>query len=179
MALENHERDNKKTRKWRGALTEVSNLSGWQFKHGYGNEHKIISNIVKQVSTRIQRVPIHNEISDVDRKVSQASQSVPGVSQTAHKATKVKMPIPHWDFKAEKTWRVVGLMSSVVGLLCYALSPSFNRLIGRWKPFKFFLYGVSSLVIFTTVLFAKQSSLPKQHAQFIKTCTIFAVLVII
>lgn len=111
----------------------------------YGNEHKIISNIVKQVSTRIQRVPIHNEISDVDRKVSQASQSVPGVSQTAHKATKVKMPIPHWDFKAEKTWRVVGLMSSVVGLLCYALSPSFNRLIGRWKPFKFFLYGVSSL----------------------------------
>jgi len=76
-------------------------------------------------------------------------------------------------------WRVVGLMSSVVGLLCYALSPSFNRLIGKWNPFKVFLYVVSSLFIFTTVLFAKQSSLSTKHAQLIKTCAIFAVLMII
>ena len=108
------------------------------------------------------------QISDVDPEVSQSSQSVPGVSQTAHKATKVEM-----------AWRVVGLMSSAVGLICYALSPSFNRLIGRWKPFKVFLYVVLFLAIVTTVLSAKQSSLPKQHAQFIKTCTIFVVLMII
>lgn len=119
------------------------------------------------------------QISDVVPEVSRTSQSVLDVSQTDHEVAQVMMPVSHWDFKAEMAWRVIGLMSSVVGLLCYALSPSFNRLIGRWKPFKVFLYAMSSLVIFTTVLFAKQSSLSTQLAQLIKTCAIFAVLMII
>jgi len=81
-------------------------------------------------------------------------------------------------FHAKTTWRLVGLMSNVVGLLCHALSPSFNRLIGRWKPFKVFLYVVLSLAIITTIMFTKQSSLSTRHGQ-LKTYTSFAVLMII
>ena len=75
-------------------------------------------------------------------------------------------------------WRLVGLVSSVVGLLCYAQSPSFNRLIGKWNTLKFFLYGVFSLAIFTTMLFVKQFSPSTRYAH-IKTYTSFAVLMII
>jgi len=81
--------------------------------------------------------------------------------------------------KTETTWRVVGLMSSLAGLLCYTLSPSFDRLIGRWEPFKVFLYIVLSIAILTTILFAKQLSLSKGIGQLKKTCTIFAVVMII
>lgn len=63
-------------------------------------------------------------------------------------------------------------------MLCYALSPSFNRLIGKWNAFKFFLYGVLSLAILTTILFAKQSSFSTQYVQ-LKTYMSFAVLMII
>lgn len=58
------------------------------------------------------------QISDEVSEGSQTSQSVPDVSQTVHKAAQVMMPISHWEFKAETAWRVVGLMSSVVGLIC-------------------------------------------------------------
>ncbi|RHN52585.1 hypothetical protein MtrunA17_Chr6g0482151 [Medicago truncatula] len=69
-------------------------------------------------------------------------------------------------------------MSSIVGLVCYALSPSFNRLIGKLKAFQIFLYGVLSLAIFTTILFAKQSSRTTRHVQ-LKTYSSFLVLMII
>ncbi|AES76437.1 putative beta-primeverosidase [Medicago truncatula] len=75
-------------------------------------------------------------------------------------------------------WRLVGLVSSVFGLLCYAQSPSFNRLIGRWNIVKFSLYGVFSLAIFTTILFVKQFSPSTKYAQ-LKTYISFAVLMII
>lgn len=75
-------------------------------------------------------------------------------------------------------WRLVGLVSSVVGLSCYAQSPSFNRLIGRWNIFKISLYGLFSFAIFTTILFVKQFSPSTRYAH-IKTYTSFAVLMII
>ena len=75
-------------------------------------------------------------------------------------------------------WRLVGLVSSVVGQLCFAQSPSFNRLIGKWTILKYFLYGLFSLAIFTTILFVKQHSSSTRYAH-IKTYMSFAVLMII
>ncbi|KAK7270722.1 hypothetical protein RJT34_26087 [Clitoria ternatea] len=81
---------------------------------------------------------------------------------------------------ADKTWRLVGLGSSIVGMLCYALSPSFNRLIGGWNPFKFSLYGIFSLVICVTftLLFARNSEISRWHVQ-LKAYMGFAVLMIL
>lgn len=113
--------------------------------------------------------------------VSQTSQSTPDSSQTTESTPDVSqgiLQISHTVFQAETAWRLVGLMSIVVGLLCYALSPSFNRLYGRWKPFKFFLYGSLSLAIFSTILFARKTSISTQHVK-LKTFTSFAVLLII
>ena len=53
-----------------------------------------------------------------------------------------------------KVWRFVGFASAVVGLLCYALSSSFNYLFGDWNLLKIFLYGVFSFIISLVVLFA-------------------------
>jgi len=54
-----------------------------------------------------------------------------------------------------KVWRFVGFGSAVVGLLCYALSSSFNYLFGNWNFLKIFLYIVFSLIICLMILFAK------------------------
>jgi len=54
-----------------------------------------------------------------------------------------------------KIWRYVCLVSSIVGLLCYALSSSFNHLFGNWNFFKLFLYTIFSFIICLAVLFAK------------------------
>ncbi|KAK7314801.1 hypothetical protein VNO77_33329 [Canavalia gladiata] len=79
---------------------------------------------------------------------------------------------------AEMTWKLVGLASSAVGLSCYAVSPSFNRLIGGWNTFKFSLYGLLSLAICAIILFAKRSSPSGSHVH-LKACMGFAVLMII
>ncbi|KAK7314802.1 hypothetical protein VNO77_33330 [Canavalia gladiata] len=76
------------------------------------------------------------------------------------------------------TWKLVGLASSAVGLSCYAVSPSFNRLIGGWNTFKFSLYGLLSLAICAIILFAKRSSPSGSHVH-LKACMGFAVLMII
>ncbi|RDX70799.1 Exocyst complex component EXO70B1, partial [Mucuna pruriens] len=39
-------------------------------------------------------------------------------------------------------WRFVGFVSTIVGLLCYALSSSFNNLFGDWNSLKILLYEV-------------------------------------
>ncbi|KAJ1386247.1 Exocyst complex component Exo70 [Sesbania bispinosa] len=52
-------------------------------------------------------------------------------------------------------WRFVGFGSAVAGLLCYALSSSFNHLFGNWNLLKIFLYSVFSFIISFMVLFAK------------------------
>ncbi|KAE9596064.1 putative exocyst complex component Exo70, cullin repeat-like-containing domain-containing protein [Lupinus albus] len=54
-----------------------------------------------------------------------------------------------------KIWRIVGFVSAVVGLLCYALSSSFNLLFGDWNFSKIFLYCVFSFIICFITLFAK------------------------
>ena len=109
------------------------------------------------------------QIIDEVHEASQISQ-IADVSQD-------RLQILRRVFHDERTWRVVSLMSSVVGLLSYALSPSFNRLIGRWKHFKIFLYAVLSLAILYTILFAKKIPIPTRYE--LKSYTSFAVLVII
>ncbi|XP_058738385.1 uncharacterized protein LOC131610449 [Vicia villosa] len=59
-----------------------------------------------------------------------------------------------WVMQPE-VWRFVGFASAVVGLLCYALSSSFNYLFGSWNLWKIILYTVFSFIICSAVLFAK------------------------
>jgi len=71
-----------------------------------------------------------------------------------------------------KVWRFVGFVSAVVGLLCYALSSSFNYLFGKWNLLKIILYSVFSLIISLMVFFAKiwqhsRSLRFKAHAAFL------------
>ncbi|KAK7276046.1 hypothetical protein RIF29_17177 [Crotalaria pallida] len=51
--------------------------------------------------------------------------------------------------------RFVGFVSSVVGLLCYALSSSFNHLFGHWNFLKIFIYSCFSFIIIFMTMFAK------------------------
>ncbi|KAK2430436.1 exocyst complex component EXO70B1 [Trifolium repens] len=51
-------------------------------------------------------------------------------------------------------WRVVGFTSAVVGLVCYALSSSFNHLFGNWNLLKIFLYCVFCFIICLLILLA-------------------------
>ena len=53
-------------------------------------------------------------------------------------------------------WRFVGLASTIVGLLCHALSSSFNHLLGGWNLPIIFVYGVFSIIICLMTLFAKE-----------------------
>ncbi|KAJ1437538.1 Exocyst complex component Exo70 [Sesbania bispinosa] len=53
-------------------------------------------------------------------------------------------------------WRFVGFGSAVVGLLCYALSSSFNHLFGQWNLFKIFLYTAFSFIISLLILYAEK-----------------------
>ncbi|XP_057761742.1 TMV resistance protein N-like isoform X3 [Arachis stenosperma] len=46
---------NNKVDKWKKALKEVANLSGYHFKHRNGYEHMFIGNIVDNISKRIRR----------------------------------------------------------------------------------------------------------------------------
>ncbi|KAK7276045.1 hypothetical protein RIF29_17176 [Crotalaria pallida] len=51
--------------------------------------------------------------------------------------------------------RFVGFVSAVVGLLCYALSSSFNHLFGHWNFLKIFIYSCFSFIIIFMTMFAK------------------------
>ena len=44
-------------------------------------------------------------------------------------------------------WRFLGFVSSAVGLLCFALSLTFQRLFGKRNIWKMFLYGALSFII--------------------------------
>ncbi|CAJ2652766.1 unnamed protein product [Trifolium pratense] len=52
-----------------------------------------------------------------------------------------------------KVWRFVGFASAVVGLVCYALSSSFNHLFGNWTLLKIILYTVFSFIICLVILY--------------------------
>ncbi|CAK8536745.1 unnamed protein product [Lathyrus sativus] len=54
-----------------------------------------------------------------------------------------------------KVWRFVCFASAIVGLLCYALSSSFNHLFGNWNFMKIFLYTIFSFIICLIILFAR------------------------
>ncbi|KAK7372186.1 hypothetical protein VNO80_05557 [Phaseolus coccineus] len=52
--------------------------------------------------------------------------------------------------------RVVGFISSVIGLICYALSSSFNHIFGEWNLLKIILYTMVSFSISSFMLFMKK-----------------------
>ncbi|KAJ1437545.1 Exocyst complex component Exo70 [Sesbania bispinosa] len=62
--------------------------------------------------------------------------------------------ILRWLMQSE-VWRFIGFGSAVVGLLCYALSSSFNHIFGQWTLLKIFLYNVFSFTLCLMILFAK------------------------
>jgi len=66
--------------------------------------------------------------------------------------------------------------SSIVGLLCYAFSSSFNHLIGNWCWWKIFLYIVFSFLISLSTLFAKAWEYPNPRC--LEAHTSFSILVI-
>ncbi|WJX63684.1 hypothetical protein P8452_48541 [Trifolium repens] len=71
-----------------------------------------------------------------------------------------------------KVWRFVGFASAIVGLLCYALSSSFNYLFGDWNLLKILFYIVFSFIICFVILFSKllqhsRSLLFKAHTAFL------------
>ncbi|KAK7360088.1 hypothetical protein VNO77_02064 [Canavalia gladiata] len=49
----------KRLQKWKTALTQVANLSGYHYKLGDGYEHEFIGKIVEEVSRKMNRVPLH------------------------------------------------------------------------------------------------------------------------
>ncbi|KAJ1437541.1 Cullin repeat-like-containing domain superfamily [Sesbania bispinosa] len=53
-------------------------------------------------------------------------------------------------------WRFVGFGSAIVGLLCYALSSSFNHLFRNWNLLKIFLYIAFSFIISLLILYAEK-----------------------
>ncbi|XP_027333706.1 exocyst complex component EXO70B1-like [Abrus precatorius] len=59
-----------------------------------------------------------------------------------------------WPMKP-KAWNFFCFTSSIVGLFCYALSSSFNHLLGKRKLWKLLLYIVFSFIICLAILFAK------------------------
>ncbi|MED6183284.1 hypothetical protein PIB30_036470 [Stylosanthes scabra] len=57
-AMAKHEKRYNKVDKWKKALHQVANLSGYHFKHGDGYQHKFIENIVEDISRKISHVPL-------------------------------------------------------------------------------------------------------------------------
>lgn len=157
--------DHHEIQTWKNALSQAANLPGFNFPADDRDEPEFIESIVEDVLARLR-----NANSDVAPEVSPTSQS---------QVVQYMISISHNVFQAETTWRVVGFLSCVVGLLCYALGPSFIRLFGRWNPFKVVLYVVLSLAILTTILFVKQASPSTRHVQLKKTCITFVFLMII
>ncbi|ESW23433.1 hypothetical protein PHAVU_004G046400 [Phaseolus vulgaris] len=52
--------DNEKAQKWRKALHEAANLSGWHFQHGSQQpEYEFIRKIVEEISEKINYIPLH------------------------------------------------------------------------------------------------------------------------
>ncbi|MED6107982.1 hypothetical protein PIB30_019209 [Stylosanthes scabra] len=65
----------------------------------------------------------------------------------------------------EKVRRLVSIVSTVVGLVCYCYSTSFNHLFGEWNRWKIFLYLLFSCLASLAVWFQKAWSIviPRQH----------------
>ncbi|RDY07257.1 Calmodulin-binding transcription activator 5, partial [Mucuna pruriens] len=71
-------------------------------------------------------------------------------------------PIPILSLmKQPLLWRCIGFLSSITGLLSYALSSSFKHLFGEWNLLKIILYGVWSIIMCSVVLLAKKWKLSR------------------
>ncbi|MED6216003.1 hypothetical protein PIB30_003650 [Stylosanthes scabra] len=55
---ERFKNDMNKVQKWKKALHQVANLSGYHFKDGDGYEHEFVRNIVEDISRKIRHVPL-------------------------------------------------------------------------------------------------------------------------
>ncbi|MED6107802.1 hypothetical protein PIB30_017692 [Stylosanthes scabra] len=55
---ERFKNDMNKVHKWKKALHQIANLSGYHFKDGDGYEHKFIKNIVENISRKVKFVPL-------------------------------------------------------------------------------------------------------------------------
>ncbi|XP_027941286.1 exocyst complex component EXO70B1-like [Vigna unguiculata] len=75
-----------------------------------------------------------------------------------------------------KVWRFVCFVSSIVGLVCYAFSSSFNHLLGNWSWWKIFLYILFSFLISLSTLFAK--TWQYSNSRCLEAHTAFSVLLI-
>jgi hypothetical protein len=58
--------------------------------------------------------------------------------------------------KQPKVWRFVSFTSSIIGLVCYALSSSFTCLFGNWNLLKIILYTIYSFIISIAILLANK-----------------------
>ncbi|XP_057446600.1 TMV resistance protein N-like isoform X2 [Lotus japonicus] len=56
---ESFEDNMERLKKWKVALKQAANLSGWQIKLGNEYEHEFIGKIVREVSNKINRTPLH------------------------------------------------------------------------------------------------------------------------
>ncbi|XP_012568456.1 exocyst complex component EXO70B1-like [Cicer arietinum] len=72
-------------------------------------------------------------------------------------------------------WKYLGFTSAVVGLVCYALSSSFNHLFGNWNLLKIFLYSVFCFIICLLILSAM---IWKNHSRRLRFRVQFAFLVL-
>ncbi|KAK7321505.1 hypothetical protein VNO77_32225 [Canavalia gladiata] len=87
----------------------------------------------------------------------------------------LSLQIPRWMMQQE-AWRFAGFASTVVELVCYALSSSFNFLFGEWNVLKIFLYSVFSFFICYMILFAKECKLSRRPR--VKAHSAFLILTI-
>ncbi|KAK7300872.1 hypothetical protein RJT34_11723 [Clitoria ternatea] len=74
--------------------------------------------------------------------------------------------------------RFISFTSSVVGLLVYSLSSSFNRLFGKWNLWKILLYIIFSFIICLSVLFAKVCHCQRSPSFRLEAQLAFLVLII-
>ncbi|KAI4357542.1 hypothetical protein L6164_001482 [Bauhinia variegata] len=58
-------------------------------------------------------------------------------------------------------WRFLGFGSSIVGFICYALSPTFKYMFGEWNWWKIVIYSVVSSVFACFMLYVKGLDLKK------------------
>ncbi|RDY11062.1 TMV resistance protein N, partial [Mucuna pruriens] len=54
-----NENEKEKVKRWRFALHNAANLSGWHFQHGYEYEYEFIGKIIEGVSKKINRIPLY------------------------------------------------------------------------------------------------------------------------
>lgn len=62
-----------------------------------------------------------------------------------------------------KVWRFLGFVSSVVGFICYALSPSFQDLFGHWTFFSIIFYSPLSSIFSLLTLFVSKCPQFSKH----------------